>query len=142
MAKGTSPVKQRSVLIVDDELLIRDLLYDFFTEQSWEVAVAGDASAALEKLESADFDIVLTDLKMPEMDGSTFIDRIRETHPELPVIVVTGYPSVDSAIRSLRQRVDDYLIKPFNVTSLYRSVESSVSRHKNDEIRVSGVVEG
>lgn len=135
-------MKKRSVLIVDDELLIRDLLYDFFTEQSWDVMVASNASSALDKLETTEFDIVLTDLKMPEMDGSTLIDRIRETHPELPVIVVTGYPTVESAIRSLRQRVDDYLIKPFNVTALYKSVESSVSRHEHGSVKVSEGAEG
>lgn len=125
-------MERRSILVVDDELLIRDLLYDYFQDLSWDIAVVGSGKAALEKMQEREFDVLLTDLKMPEMDGSTLIDRVRESKPDMPVIVVTGYPSVDTAVRSLRQRVDDYLTKPFNVTKLFKSVEHALERHDND----------
>ncbi|MFQ5607154.1 MAG: response regulator [Candidatus Zixiibacteriota bacterium] len=119
---------KNSVLVVDDELLIRDLLYDFFQERSWEVTVTESAEKALRHLEARSFDILLTDLRMPEMDGSALIDKARAHHPEMPVIVITGYPSVESAVRSLRQKVDDYLTKPFNVSKLFKAVEETVGR--------------
>lgn len=126
-------MERRSILVVDDELLIRDLLYDYFQELSWDVAVVGSGKAALDKIHERDFDVLLTDLKMPEMDGSTLIDQVRKEKPDMPVIVVTGYPSVDSAVRSLRQRVDDYVTKPFNVTKLFKSVEHAIERHDNEQ---------
>lgn len=126
MTDTVSP--KHSVLVVDDELLIRDLLYDFFQDRSWDVTVTGSAEKALQQIEARDFDVLLTDLKMPEMDGSTLIDKVRIHRPDMPVIVITGYPSIESAVRSLRQRVDDYLTKPFNVTKLYKTVEETVAR--------------
>lgn len=126
MTDTVSP--KNSVLVVDDELLIRDLLYDFFQDRSWDVTVTGSAEKALQQIEARDFDVLLTDLKMPEMDGSTLIDKVRIHRPDMPVIVITGYPSIESAVRSLRQRVDDYLTKPFNVTKLYKTVEETVAR--------------
>ncbi len=126
---------KHSVLVVDDELLIRDLLYDFFLDRSWDVTVTGSAEKALQQIEARDFDVLLTDLKMPEMDGSTLIDKVRTHRPDMPVIVITGYPSIESAVRSLRQKVDDYLTKPFNVTKLYKTVEATVTKAKNSESR-------
>lgn len=125
-------MKRNSILIVDDELLIRDLLYDFFNERDWEVTVADSGETALRAFEESDFDIVLTDLKMPEMDGAALIDRIKESQPDQPIVVVTGYPSVESAIRSLQQRVDDYILKPFNMPKLFKSVEHASTRRQEN----------
>lgn len=118
---------KRSILVVDDELLIRDLLYDFFTGQGWDIAVAEDGERALEILRGKDFDLVLSDIKMPEMDGLALSGRVKQDHPELPVVLMTGYPSVESAVDALRKKVDDYVIKPFNINQLYKLIESKVS---------------
>ncbi len=121
-------MKRNNILIVDDELLIRDLLYDFFNEREWDVTVAASGEAALREFEAGEYDVVLTDLKMPEMDGATLVDRMKETRPQQPIVVVTGYPSVESAIRSLQQRVDDYVVKPFSMPKLLKSVEQASTR--------------
>ncbi len=121
-------MKRNNILIVDDELLIRDLLYEFFNEREWDVTVSNSGETALLAFEEKDFDVVLTDLKMPEMDGSTMIDRMKESKPDQPIVVVTGYPSVESAIRALQQRVDDYVVKPFNMPKLFKSVEQASAR--------------
>jgi DNA-binding NtrC family response regulator len=129
-------MSQPSILVVDDELLIRDLLYDFFQGQGWQIAVAENATKALEILDSRQVDVLLTDIKMPDMDGLALTARVREDHPGLPVVLMTGYPSVDTAVMALRQRVADYIIKPFNINQLYKVVESQVGsglrRHDND----------
>lgn len=126
---------KHSVLVVDDELLIRDLLYDFFQERSWDVTVTGSAEKALQQIEARNFDVLLTDLKMPEMDGSDLIDKVRAHRPDMPVIVITGYPSIESAVRSLRQKVDDYVTKPFNVTKLFKTVEATVTTAQDNAQR-------
>jgi len=118
-------MKRNTILVVDDELLIRDLVYDFFNERDWDVTIADNGERALRAFEQREFDVVLTDLKMPEMDGATLIDRMKEVKPDQPIVIVTGYPSVDSAIRALQQRVDDYIVKPFSMPKLFTAVEKA-----------------
>jgi DNA-binding NtrC family response regulator len=121
-----------SILVVDDELLIRDLLYDFFHGQGWEIALAENGEKALRIIESKKVDLVLTDLKMPDMDGMTLTKQLRESHPEIPVVVMTGYPSVDSAVEALRSKVADYIVKPFNINRLYKVIEAQINEGESD----------
>ncbi|UCD63438.1 MAG: response regulator [Candidatus Zixiibacteriota bacterium] len=125
-------MEQRSILVVDDELLIRDLLYDFFTEQGWDITIAESGEKALEILRNKEVDLLLTDLKMPDMDGLALTDRVRASYPDMPVVIMTGYPSVDSAVSALRQKVADYIIKPFNINQLYKSVEEKISEKRGE----------
>lgn len=122
--------KQPSILVVDDELLIRDLLYDFFNNQGWKIAVAENGAKALELLQVQSFDLVLSDIKMPELDGLSLTTRLRETHPDLPVILMTGFPSVESAVEALRAKAEDYVIKPFNINQLFKLIDSKIRGSK------------
>jgi DNA-binding NtrC family response regulator len=117
---------RHSILVVDDELLIRDLLYDFFSGQGWNISVAENGGKAIEVLGSRQFDVILSDIKMPEMDGLALTEELRKNYPDVPVVLMTGYPSVDSAVAALRSRVYDYVIKPFNIHQLYRTIESAI----------------
>ncbi len=119
---------QPSILVVDDELLIRDLLYDFFSSQGWSIAVAENGVKALEVMKNRPVDVVLTDIKMPEMDGLELTTELKKSHPETPVVLMTGFPSVDTAVSALRSRVVDYVIKPFNINQLFKLVEATVKR--------------
>ena len=127
-------MNQPKILIVDDELLIRDLLYDVFASKDFQIQTANDAAEAMQLVEKhKDFDVVLTDIKLEGEDGLSFVDRIREQHPDLPVIVMTGYPSVESAIEALRKRVYDYVIKPFNINRLFATVKAASDEHNQDK---------
>jgi len=122
--------QQPSILVVDDELLIRDLLYDFFSEQGWNISIAENGEKALEILNSKKVDLVLTDLKMPNMDGLDLTTQVKESFPDLPVVIMTGYPSVDSAVSALHNNVADYIIKPFNINQLYKTIEKKIKQNK------------
>ncbi len=124
--------QKHSILVVDDELLIRDLLYDFFSSQGWDISIAENGEKALQIIESTPIDVVLTDIKMPSMDGLQLTEHLKDSHPEIPVVLMTGFPSVDSAVTALRQRVADYIIKPFNINQLYKTIESKV-REKSEK---------
>jgi DNA-binding response OmpR family regulator len=117
------------LLIVDDELLIRDLLYDYFSARDFDIAVAENGQRALALVEKERFDTVILDLKIPDLDGLELTERIRKQKGDLPIIMITGYPSLESAIEALRRRVDDYFVKPVNLTHLRRAVEAAVARH-------------
>lgn len=112
------------ILVVDDELLIRDLLYDFFSSRNYDIILAESGSKALEILEIEDIDLILTDLKMPDMDGLELIRRAKTKKDGPPAIIMTGFPSIESAIEALRLRVADYIIKPFNINRLFESIEA------------------
>ena len=116
------------LLIVDDELLIRDLLYDYFAARDFDIAVADSGLNALSLMAETEFDTLILDVKMPGMDGLQLTDKIRADGGDVPIIIVTGYPSLDSAIDALRHRVDDYFVKPVNLTHLRRAVETALSR--------------
>ena len=122
-----------SILVVDDELLIRDLLYDFFSEQGWDISIAENGQKACEILNKKKIDLVLTDLKMPEIDGLTLTGIVQEEFPDIPVVIMTGYPSVDSAVSALRKKVTDYVIKPFNINQLYKTIEKKVRENKEKQ---------
>ncbi len=127
---------QPSILVVDDELLIRDLLYDFFSSQGWEISVAENGEKALEIVRSRKIDLVLSDIKMPEMDGLTLASMLSQSYPNIPVVLMTGYPSVDTAVSALRNKVADYIIKPFNINQLFKLVEAKISdKDKKEEHR-------
>jgi DNA-binding NtrC family response regulator len=119
-------MKPPSILVVDDELLIRDLLYDFFLGQGWEISIAENGEKALEILRSKKIDLVLSDIKMPHMDGLTLTSEVKESYPDIPVVLMTGYPSVESAVAALRNKAADYVTKPFNINQLFKLVDAKV----------------
>jgi DNA-binding NtrC family response regulator len=114
------------ILVVDDELLIRDLLYDFFITEGWDIVVAENGQKAIDYLRNQKFDIVLTDIRMPDVSGLDLTDRIRALYGDLPIVIMTGYPSLETAVAALRHKVDDYIIKPFNINQLYRTIKKTV----------------
>lgn len=119
------------LLAVDDELLIRDLLYDYFVTKDWEITVAEGGKKAINLLKEDEFDVVLTDLKMPDMNGMELTGRIRDLYGDLPVVIMTGYPSLDTALEALRHKVDDYVIKPFNINELFKVVKKAADLKRN-----------
>jgi DNA-binding NtrC family response regulator len=119
-----------AVLVVDDELLIRDLLFDFFTSQGYAIHLAENGKKAAEMLESVNFQVALIDLKMPEMDGVELTAILHRRKPQIPVIIMTAYPSMNSAIESIRSGVFDYIVKPFKIADLFETVKSAVKEYQ------------
>ena len=93
--------------------------------------VAEDGQRALDILTSDRFDVVLTDLKMPGLDGMELISRIRDIYRDIPIIIMTGYPSLESALDAIRNKVDDYIIKPFNINQLFKAVKKAVKERQS-----------
>jgi DNA-binding NtrC family response regulator len=127
-------MKPPSILVVDDELLIRDLLYDFFLGQGWQVSIAENGEKALEILRSKEIDLVLADIKMPLMDGLTLTSEVKESFPDIPVVLMTGYPSVESAVAALRNKAADYVTKPFNINQLFKLIDAKVKEKNSQQI--------
>ena len=122
--------EQRRILVVDDEVFVRDLLSDFFGKLRFTVVTASDGSAGIAALEKEPFNVVLVDLKMPGMSGTETLREIRRIRSAIPVIIMTGYPTIDSSIEALRLGAYDYIIKPFKLQELRELIERAIKEQR------------
>jgi excisionase family DNA binding protein len=114
--RPAAPVSGRArVLVVDDEETIRDLLAKTLALADYEVDVAPDGRTAIDRMRIIQYDLLITDLRMPGVDGLTVIREARRLKADIPVIIVTGYSSEASAIEAINLGVQGYLTKPFRV---------------------------
>ncbi len=116
------------VLIVDDEELVRELYGAWLEEEGYEVVTAGSVGEALQILQTWQPDTVVSDIRMAQQTGIDLLARVRQEDPDLPVILVTGVPAVESAIEALRLQAYDYLIKPVTERALRRVVGRAIER--------------
>ncbi len=124
--------QKANLLVVDDELIVRDSLDKWFREEGYGVTVAESAQDALTKMAAKRFDLALVDIKMPGTDGVELQRRMREIDPEMLVIIMTGYASVETAIAALKNGAYDYVSKPFDPDDIAHSVHNALS-HKRAE---------
>ncbi|MGH7302831.1 MAG: sigma-54-dependent transcriptional regulator [Candidatus Rokuibacteriota bacterium] len=111
-----------SILVVDDEPAIQDILTWALSAEGYRVATAGSGEEALTRVEEEDFDIIVTDIVMPGLDGLEVLERSRVLNPRAAVIVMTAYAALETAIAALRRGAADYLEKPFSVDLLKERV--------------------
>lgn len=110
------------VLIVEDDPGVRDLLCEALRGLGHEAEAAGDGVAALHRFGERRFDVVLTDLVMPRMDGIELTGRLRAVDPQLPVLMLTGQGSLDLMARAVNRGIADYIRKPFRLASLEQAL--------------------
>ncbi|MCF7826753.1 MAG: sigma-54 dependent transcriptional regulator [Candidatus Marinimicrobia bacterium] len=118
-----------SVLIVDDEQEIRDSLSEVLTDEGFLTYTAENGIVALEMLKEIHYDIIISDIKMPEMDGVTLLQRVKEQAPDTFVILVTSYGSTETAINAMRLGAIDYILKPIDFDELILRIKN-IDLHK------------
>jgi putative nucleotidyltransferase with HDIG domain len=125
--------------VVDDEEQIARLLAGALRSAGHQTEYVTDGSAALERLQSSRFDLLLTDLRMPGMDGMRLIDEAKRLDPEVDAVIMTAFASADTAVSALRSRIADYVPKPFSVEDIRRAVEKAAmmrdERRRRDQER-------
>ncbi|MBK8975336.1 MAG: response regulator [Planctomycetes bacterium] len=117
----------KRVLVVDDEPVVCKSFERVLTGAGFEVAEAHDGREALERIREGGYDVAVTDLKMPGMDGLQFVRKLRETNPGMSVVVVTGFPSRDTLREAARLGVVDYLTKPITPEVLTRATTEALT---------------
>ena len=128
------------VLVIDDELdmlmLLRMIIED---NTGYEVETTNNPSEGLKLLTEKDFDLVITDLKMPGMDGMELFDECKDIRPDIPVIIITAYGSLETADEALKKGVADFITKPFRKDSILftikRVLELARARRENLELK-------
>ncbi|MDD3581285.1 MAG: sigma-54 dependent transcriptional regulator [Desulfobacca sp.] len=120
------PHKKFNLLVVDDELIIRESLAGWLQRDGYQVETADHGAQALEKAAAKHYDIMLVDVKMPEMDGLTLLKHIKEQNPDTAVVMMTAYGSIEDAVEAIKQGAFDYLLKPFDLEELSLTIDRLV----------------
>ena len=115
------------ILVVDDELSMREFLKILLEKEGYEVITASEATNAIELIKNQDFDLILSDIKMPGMGGLTLLEKIKEINNSLPVIMITAYASPENAVIAMRSGAFDYITKPFKVDEILKIIKSAIS---------------
>ena len=122
-----------SILVVDDEAEIRTMCRDVITESGWRARVASTTEQALEILDQSSIDIVVTDLKVPALGGIELLKRIRETYPQVAVLVLTQFGTIQSAVEATRLGASDYIPKPFHPAEFRSKIERVIHSLETDQ---------
>ncbi len=123
--KGTKPLE---ILIAEDEKNIGDLLVELLSRDDRKITVVHNGLEAIRKLRQHPFDLLITDLMMPEVDGMEVLHQARKLYPQILVIIITGYASLETAIQAVKEGAYDYLRKPFRLEELKISVDNACER--------------
>ena len=116
------------ILITDDDMDLRELLTEAVKNWGYVVSVARDGDEALRKLRMERFDIVITDLMMPGMDGLALLQKIKDLDKEILVIIITGYATIETAVKAIESGAYDYIAKPFRLDELMIVIKNACER--------------
>lgn len=136
-------MNEEKVLIIDDEPVVLDLCERILTAEGYRVVTAGNGWEGIERLrDEGDVDVVLTDIKMPGLDGLETIQIMRETHPDLVTVVMTGFSTMDLAIQAVKLGIDEFVVKPFAPPELSHAVSRALEkvRLRRENIRLQAIV--
>jgi DNA-binding NtrC family response regulator len=118
------------ILVVDDEEIVCQSIKKILSRKGYSVDNALNVEDAVKKINDSKFDLVITDLMMPKTNGMELLKIVRDNYPELDVIMITGYASIDSAVKATKLGASHYLPKPFTPDELNEATEKVLLRHK------------
>jgi DNA-binding NtrC family response regulator len=119
-------LKKVRILIVDDDPDVCEYLQKFLSKDGYDVTTLVNPARALDELKNKPYQIIILDLKMPGMSGEELLRRIRAVDSDICIIIYTGYPSVDSAVDTMKQQVFDYIKKPFNIDDFRAVIRKAI----------------
>ena len=133
-------MREKNILVIDDDKIILDSLCEFLTLEGFQTSGAETLKGALAKLEQEHYSLVITDVNLPDGDGLELLDIIRENHPQTVTLVITGYGTIESAVKAIKQGAYDYLTKPIVDDDLRLAVERAIKQQllmsENENLRL------
>jgi DNA-binding NtrC family response regulator len=130
----------KKVLVIDDEQIVLDSVSRILKDESFEVEVTQSGRQGLEWALNRDYDIVLTDLRMPEIGGMRVLRDIKRANPSQPVVIITGFGTVKSAVQATKLGAAEYLEKPFSPHELVKTVRSALASAKTKRPEEQGII--
>jgi len=134
------PMKQIKALVIDDEQIVLDSVKKILAEEHYETDVTLSGKEGIAMALKNPYDIVLTDIRMPEVDGLIVLRDIKRQKPALPVIIITGYGSIRSAVQAMKLGASEYIEKPFSPDDLIRSIKEAIDHAQIHEPEPQAVV--
>jgi putative nucleotidyltransferase with HDIG domain len=132
MPPGPAPSR---ILIVDDDPTVRDVIGTLLSEEGYDCTTADSAERGVDLVRGREFNLVLSDVKMPGRDGLWLLDRVRSEQPATAVVVLTAFGDTEAAVECLRRGAADYLLKPPRATDLVRAIERALAKQRLDVAR-------
>lgn len=130
LSQGVHNLKTPNILIVDDENVIRSALEQIFRTEGYRCKSCSSGAEAMKMVEEDLFHLMIVDLKLSDMDGTEVISSIRKYHPDIMAIVITGHPSVESAVNAIKSSAFDYIVKPLSTEDILYRVKMGWERHR------------
>jgi DNA-binding NtrC family response regulator len=121
--------KEARILVVDDEKQVADVLVDYLSNLGYQTVAAYSGYDALSKFKDGDFQLIITDLKMPEMDGMELLEAAKRLDKQVVVVVITGHGTIESAVEAIKKGAYDFISKPFKMEELEIIVNRALERH-------------
>jgi two-component system response regulator PilR (NtrC family) len=121
------------ILVVDDEQDILDLFANYLSSQNYSVTTARDGLDALQQFDRGKFDMVISDMMMPNMDGMILLEEVRKIDKDIIFLLVTSFPSIETAVSAIRKGAYDYITKPFNLEDVKFKIERAIERKSLQE---------
>ncbi len=136
---------QARILVIDDDENIRKVVCAILKDKGYDVEIAGSGNEAITKTSQGHFDLMLVDIRLPDMEGTEILTRIHDTVPRIRKIMVTGYPTLQNAVTAVNQGADAYIMKPFDVEKMLVTIEEQLKKQKEErkfsEERVAAFIE-
>ena len=133
-------MKQMKALVIDDEQIVLDSVKRILAEEKYEVDVTPNPKKGIKLALKNPYDIVLSDIRMPEVGGLVVLRDIKRSKPDLPVIIITGYASIRSAVQAMKLGAADYIEKPFDPDALVRAVKDAIDHARIHEPEPQSVI--
>ena len=110
-----NPIFDKYILVIDDETGVTRLCERFLTRAGYQVLTTNQPQEAVNLLENKKFDLLLVDIRIPEMDGFQLLNLARQSQPDIAVVIMTGYGTVETAVRAMKFKAYDFITKPFSL---------------------------
>src|ERR1700730_10101417 len=117
-----------NILIIDDEKAIRKTLSEILSYEGYRIDEAGDGEEGIRKFRDKEYDVILCDIKMPKMDGIEFLDKAKELNPDIPIIMISGHGTIETAVEAVKKGAYDYISKPPDLNRLLITIRNAMDK--------------
>lgn len=125
-----------NTLIVDDDQEVRNTLASILEDADYSVETAENGKKAIKMCEKTPFDVALIDIQLPDIKGTELLRVLKEIQPKMVRIIITGYPSIENAAKSVNEKADGYVVKPFVVPELLEMIKKLIEEKKSDYLKM------
>jgi DNA-binding NtrC family response regulator len=125
-----------NILIVDDDVKVRKTLSSILLEEGYSVDAVENGKQAIRACENAYFDVALIDVELPDMKGTELLLGLKKRRPEMIKIIVTGFPSIENAMKAVNEGADGYVLKPFDVPKLLEMIRKHLDEKAAEHLRI------